>query len=1122
MITFTDRAAAELRQRARARFIELDDRESARDLENAFVCTFHAFCMRVLRAHALQAGLDPNFVVLEQGLSERLRGIAFAAALRRHLAERGEPTVDLLGAYGPERVRAMIFTIYDELRSRGELEPRLPPASIETSIDAAASALRAAIAPARAELEGALSQQCGATRTHQGLEALERAGELIASGALPSPRELAGLKLHGGASGAGSGCETYRQALAGFTRACIDVRGARMCELLDDLLGGFASSYAQLKRDRQALDFDDLELRARALLSEHPRIRAAWSERFQLLMVDEFQDSNPRQLQILAALERENLCMVGDEFQSIYGFRHADVSLFRARRAELLQRDGTVTLACNFRGRAAILEVINTVFAERFGDQYAPLIPARSEAHEEEGPLVELLLCDKREPAASEPPEQPRGEGDRDRAMISTWREREARMLASRVAQLISGGDAAPGDVVLLLRALGDVDVYERALAEQGLRTIATVGGFWGHQQVGDLLSYLRALANPLDELALLCTLACPIVGIASDGLALLIDRSRERERTLWGTIRDPVELSHSRLEPAQRQLLQHFCAFFESQRASSPAHPIAELIERIVDFSGYESHVRELPWGQRRLANIHKLMRLAHSFEASEGRDLRGFLDHVTQLEASAAGSEPDAPVADGERSAVRLMSIHAAKGLEFPIVCIPDLGRAPNLRTPDLMVDRREQGRPRLGLKLLCLDGSEPVDALDFAGLREQRRQAEAQEEQRILYVAMTRARERLLLSGAADFERWPEDSVSAPTIGWLASALIEDLPGLLSAGEGTSVRTCPGARGHVRATVSSNGHDRQTSRSHRTTERAPSPQSPVDWPAALTAADAEQLSLPGLEATPAPREQLAVSYSALVKLERCGYRYYLEDVLGLQESPQVHDEPRSGLDGRSRGRIIHRLLESVDFARPRTLPGETVRCVGRELGIMVDGQEAQRVAALIAKLSNTALARRLAAAAELSREQPFAFALPGLTELARGVFDIRAREYDGGWLVVDYKSDLVDPEHDLGALVDRRYGTQRRLYALAALNGGAQAVQVIHWFLERPGDPVGATYLAADHAQLEHELSDRAAELMARGFAVSDNPHRELCLTCPGRRGLCSWDESQTARVLSDDRR
>ncbi len=170
-------------------------------------------------------------------------------------------------------------------------------------------------------------------------------------------------------------------------------------------------------------------------------------------------------------------------------------------------------------------------------------------------------------------------------------------------------------------------------------------------------------------------------------------------------------------------------------------------------------------------MANIHKLLRLARRFEAAEGRDLRGFLDHVAQRRAYAESSEPHAPTGT-EPDAVRLMTIHAAKGLEFPVVCLADLGRVGNGTPPDLLVDGE-----RVGLRLVRLDGSASRACLRYEELAEERRRAESAEEERILYVAMTRARERLLLSGSCDFERW---SGGAP-INWLAPALVPELPAL-----------------------------------------------------------------------------------------------------------------------------------------------------------------------------------------------------------------------------------------------------------------------------------------------------------------------------------------------------
>ena len=146
-----------------------------------------------------------------------------------------------------------------------------------------------------------------------------------------------------------------------------DVDALVACELIGELLERFGASYAERKRARGALDFDDLELNARALLQAHADVRESWAERFQLLMVDEFQDSNPRQLQVLAALDRDNLFTVGDELQSIYGFRHADVGLFRERRERLARDAASLELTSNFRSLPPILTAVKRIFSERIG-----------------------------------------------------------------------------------------------------------------------------------------------------------------------------------------------------------------------------------------------------------------------------------------------------------------------------------------------------------------------------------------------------------------------------------------------------------------------------------------------------------------------------------------------------------------------------------------------------------------------------------------------------------------------------------------------------------------------------------------------------------------------------------
>ena len=389
--------------------------------------------------------------------------------------------------------------------------------------------------------------------------------------------------------------------------------------------------------------------------------------------------------------------------------------------------------------------------------------------------MIELLLTDRRawsERGGRTGPSQSLAQAVAGTLPPATlWRHAEARLLAQRVAELVDAGQAAAGDVAVLLRAAGDLPVYERALEERGLRTLAAVGTFWGHPQVGDLVAWLRALANPLDELALYSVLASPLVGLSSDGLALVALHARAESLGAWATIARAQGALYASLPASDRERLGRFATRFAGERRAAPTHPLAELLLRAIAHSGYERHVLSLEWGERRLANIHKLLRLARRFEAAEGRDLRGFLDHVAHREAFSEGSEPHAPTGS-EPDAVRLMTIHAAKGLEFPVVCLADLGRAPAGTPPDLLVDGE-----RVGLRLASLDGSPPVGCLRYEELCEERRSAEAAEEERIVYVALTRARERLLLSGSCDFERW---SGGGP-ITWLASALAPELPAL-----------------------------------------------------------------------------------------------------------------------------------------------------------------------------------------------------------------------------------------------------------------------------------------------------------------------------------------------------
>ncbi|MCW2996207.1 MAG: family ATPase, partial [Conexibacter sp.] len=905
-ITFTDKAAGELRTRVRGRFVELDRRDRARDLDAAWISTFHGLCARILRAHAVRAGLDPAFTVMEEAEARDVRGSAFERALADFLQDDRAETLDLVAAYGVDALALRITIAHDQLRSSGMTRPRLPAVAASPPD---ASALAAAVDGAEDELVPGDERPRIATAR----AALARCRQLLsrlADDAGPpalSALEDAAFKPGNMKALQGDGCAAYLEALDAFASGWRDALAAAAVALLDELLGRYADAYAEGKRARAALDFDDLELLARDLLRDAPAIRASYAERFERVMVDEFQDTNATQLSLLELLGGDRF-VVGDELQSIYSFRHADVRIFRAQRAALAEVGAAAELAANFRSRPDILGVLDAAMGELHGAAHVPFVAGRSDPDPPTppaAPIVELLLTDA-EAVEAWPPEilasLPQG---------SAKRRAEARVVAARIAELVRGEGVPASDIVVLLRAATDMAVFERAIEEQGLATLAAGGrGYWGRQQVLDLCAYLGALANPRDELALLGLLASPLVGLSADGLAILARSARQGARydALAAAFPrpggDPPEHPLRELLPdADRDALFNFCPWFAAEREQAPRRGLDMLLERVVDRTGYDLHVLGLPGGRRRWANVLKLQRLAAGFEGRRGRDVRGLIDLATaELEAEAR--ETDAPVELGDATAIRLMTMHAAKGLEFPVVVVGDLGRAGRNDSDDLLV----RGN-RVGLRLRTIDGAS-TKALDWEELRDEQQTADLEEERRILHVAMTRAEERLILSGTFDPDKWlGAPSPAVAPLRWLAPRLVAGLAALVE-GEGDERSTGDPDPASAR--------DRVALKVHRTppaetlvppapiaAEAAgpgiaePVPESPggqltldlfaAPEPPPGTVPLVQQVAPPTRTVAgtvPSPPRPLpaTLSYTSLAAYDRCAYRWYLERVLRL----------------------------------------------------------------------------------------------------------------------------------------------------------------------------------------------------------------------------------------------
>ncbi len=1054
VITYTERAAGELRARIRERLLERGRPDLALELDAAWVSTIHGFCRRLLGTHPLSAGIDPSFRVLDEPQALVVQAEAFTTALERFGAADEPDRWQLLATYGAAGLRQMLVGVYATLRSAGR-ELVLEPGA------------RAGLAERVAELREAaacLVDDGRATELQRG--SAQAALDLLAVTTLPERLlSLSDLKARGPRAA------TFVEARDAVVAAALEELAARDRELLQELLSEFAAAYAEAKDREAALDFEDLQLRARDLLREHEEVRERTRQRFRSIMVDEFQDTNRLQTELLDLLSEGtggDLFVVGDEFQSIYGFRHADVAVFRERRAIA---ETVLPLTRNHRSRPEVLAGVNELFAAEFGEEFQRLEPAEGVDAPGLSSAFELLVTDK-EAAAD--------------AGVH-WRRSEARHVARRVRELVDAGDASPGEIVLLFAAGTDAEWFEEELRALGLPTYRAAGrSYFGQQQVVDLLSYLRLLHNRYDDEALLTVLASPFVGVSNDALVLVrAEASRQPifrgiERTL------PADLSDD-----DRRLLLAFRQRYERLLEVAARAPLELLCERILAEHDYDLAVLARPDGARRYANLRKLARLARSYEELRGADLEGFVRFVEGQEALGA-KESDAVAEEEGGDAVRLLTIHAAKGLEFKVVVVADAGRS---RPPVSDILALSDGR--FGFKVAHPATGTRVGTASYRDVKGERERAERAERLRLYYVAMTRAMERLIVSGSIGPR---DDTAEDAPISWALGRL----------GLAEEVRQhVPGEPYEV----DRGGATVLLRLDHGQPDSVPAPE---PEPREAAAPEAGQLALfEGVgESIPPPAPRLReltvlpepplhhvtrLSFSAISLFERCSYRYYAERVVGMAPAPWDGSGNAAGLHATEIGDAVHRLLERVDLARPE-LPAELHELV-RGWYPQIRDAEVEQVEALVAAYCGSDLAARITSLEDVRVERPFAFLLDDV--LLNGRLDVLWHAGEKA-LVVDYKTNVLGGREP-AEIVEHEYRGQRGVYALACLRAGQREVEVVYQFLEAPETPVSATFTTADVPVLEDELRTVIGRIRDGEFRPTPSPF--ACAGCPALDRVCA---------------
>jgi ATP-dependent helicase/nuclease subunit A len=825
-LTFTEKAGRELRQRIRTRGraslalgVDLARWQNLlRALGAAPVGTFHEFCAQLLRRHASSARIDPEFVVLDEAIAATLREDAVRSALRHMLASQDPDLINVATDYGLRQVREALerLTIGRATRAlaawsrlspetvvekwRGTIGARLSTAlrdevgpdvtrcrALLESIDTEVPRIneRATTLRDRLHVLGSGETPCAPALLDE-LVALLRVSDLPKKSSWPSERVYDEVK---------EAFERLREQIKQIRPALewddASVRAAAMRSLeFARLAVAVDREYESAKTRRRGLDFDDLLVKARDLLRDHPAVlssgREAGVSDFEFVLVDEFQDTDGVQSEILRLLcgsefDSGRLFVVGDVKQSIYRFRGAEPSIFRQWRAEF-PAAGRLRLTENFRSVPGIIQFVNALFGDCFlgheplagpDDPGDRLLPVRTE--DTALPAVEFLWPDIAEPGdkVEQPPEAHAAREENTRPAAADRRAIEARCVARRLRERLDAGwtildrgtgalrAAHPGDVALLFRAMTDVWRYEQALAELGF-DYHTIGGsaFYAQQEVHDVINLLSVVEDPFDEIALAGALRSPFFSVSDEGLFWLATSFKEGGLTTGLERLDEIE----HLSERDRKRARRAMDLLSRWRSLKDRLPMAQLVALFLDESGFEAATVCESLGERKLANTRKLVRLARAFDRQGGFTLADFVARLlSDLENQPR--EEQAATTDEAGTSIRLMTIHQAKGLEFPIVVLPDLARkAPN-QSP-LAVFDRELGlmvrppRPASATAARDEASETEVQSIPWRAYRWLERAEDEKESLRLFYVAATRARDSLMLSAGLG----PDEPVSS----------------------------------------------------------------------------------------------------------------------------------------------------------------------------------------------------------------------------------------------------------------------------------------------------------------------------------------------------------------------
>jgi len=1047
VITFTEKAAAELsarvRQRLEARAEETPEGSVRNRLERALaglhrahVETIHAFAGNVLRERPVEARLDPGFEVLDRLEAE----IDFDRAYR-------EWVTTLLAAPHPDLDRALNRGLHPrELRQAAEaleqhrhLIPLDPMTSPEPDLGGLVAWLEGEAAPELERLDPLCHDE--EDPAHVQVPAVREFIRRVRSAA-GDPEALERVVLFRG-PGVKANAGRAENWPAGECRAMKDLLGelkARLEEVaaalrLEALAGvlplveTFVEGYAEERRAAGRATYDDLLVRARDRVRDDAEVRAYFQRRFRRVLVDEFQDTDPIQAELVAWLtsdgsveaaaaehgagppdwralrpEPGKLTVVGDPKQSIYRFRRADIAVYDEVKRGPLEGE-VLTIVQNFRSLAPVLEWVNGVFDRLLADPVpgvqpgnAPLVAA------DRAPLPGPSVVSFRvEPSAS----------------ASAVRDAEAGALAGLLTRVVGpegwtvrerGGareglerPAAWGDIAVLFPWRTGIESWERALGATGIPFRTEGGrGFHERQEVRDLIAVLLAVDDPTDRISLVTALQSSACGASDEDLFAWVAAGGALDHRL------PPDRVPEGAPASIREGLETLGGLHRERRGLS----LPELVRRVLERTHMVEVALALPGGTQAAANLLKVADQAHGFAAVGGRGLRAFARWLAAQRDADRSPEEEAPVADAGDDVVRLLTIHAAKGLEFPIVALANLGSKPAFRKEPLADSGRSSLHLRVGTER---DGRFTTPDFD-AAVEAERALVEA-ERLRWLYVALTRARDRLIVPVAEKV-----NGSSAPML----EALRPSLPP-----EGAPAGV------EVGGVMPYDAAELEQGAPARATVVAPAPAEAVEAARRARAAWAAEHA----ETVDAAGRERAMRTATEPEKER------ERPVLAMVPEEDGGAVPSTGGPAAEVGEALHLVMERLDLAAPAAVE-RTAAAACAEMGLTA--AQVPEVAAMAANCLASESARRALRSSSRHREVPFTVSGADGALIA-GRVDLVFEEEDA-LVVVDYKTDRVLREQAPAAAEGHR--AQAMTYADALHRITGMRVREVVFVFARPG--------------------------------------------------------------------